>query len=96
MYTGGILTQDYVNIDAGDINLNHVVNIVGWGTTNDGIEYWIARNSWGETWGERGFFRIEKGKNTLGIESRCNFAIPKNNWKDIDNLLKNETSTIIW
>ncbi|KRW99272.1 hypothetical protein PPERSA_08398 [Pseudocohnilembus persalinus] len=81
-YEGGILSGE----SNGD--LNHVVSIVGWGQEKDsGNKYWIAKNSWGETWGNRGYFKIAKGSNTFGIESRCNYAIPKNTWKDIDNLV---------
>jgi len=29
----------------------------------------------GEYWGELGYFRLEKGKNELGIESECVFCI---------------------
>lgn len=38
---------------------NHFVAIVGWGRTSQGIEYWIARNSWGTAWGEQGHIRIQ-------------------------------------
>jgi cathepsin X len=33
-------------------------------------------NSWGEYWGEMGFFKIVRGKNQLGIESDCSWATP--------------------
>jgi len=28
----------------------HCVEIIGWGKNNSGTEYWICRNSWGESW----------------------------------------------
>ncbi|KAJ4461694.1 putative Cathepsin B [Paratrimastix pyriformis] len=45
----------------------HVVALIGWGEEN-GIKYWIARNSEGANWGENGFFRIRRGTNVARIE----------------------------
>ena len=38
----------------------HAVNIVGWGVTPEGCKYWILKNSWGESWGEKGYMRLAK------------------------------------
>lgn len=73
-YHGGILVDSAVNRNT---THNHGVSIVGWGhdETLD-IPYWIVRNSWGEYWGEMGFFRVELGKNLLGIEAHISWAVP--------------------
>jgi len=37
-------------------------------------DYWIGRNSWGTAWGLNGFFKIKKGSENLGIETKCYWA----------------------
>jgi Papain family cysteine protease len=57
--------------------VNHIVSIVGWSTDPaTGEQFWIARNSWGQYWGELGYFRIAMGRNALGIESEIAWATP--------------------
>jgi len=41
---------------------NHALLIVG-GTT----DYWIAKNSWGSSWGEQGYVRIKRGDDVCGL-----------------------------
>ena len=45
----------------------HSVLITGWGVEN-GTKYWTVQNSYGEKWGENGYFRIRRGTNEAGIE----------------------------
>ena len=39
----------------------HAVEIVDYGTTSSGIDFWAVKNSWGSRWGEGGYFRIRRG-----------------------------------
>ena len=39
---------------------NHAVAIVGWGT-EQGIPYWLIKNSWGPSWGDKGFIKVKRG-----------------------------------
>ena len=69
-YTGGVLHSDESR------QLNHAVSVYGWGVDPTDGPHWLVRNSWGQYWGEGGNFRIERGNNTLGIESHCAWATP--------------------
>jgi cathepsin X len=67
-YTGGIF-----NDKTGVTEIDHSVSVVGYGV-EDGVKYWIVRNSWGTYWGEEGYMRIVRGTNNLQIETQCHWA----------------------
>lgn len=46
----------------------HAVKLVGYGVEG-GTKYWLIANSWNETWGDKGFFKILRGHDECGIES---------------------------
>jgi len=72
-YPGGIITDPSLE----NTGHNHGVSIVGWGYDDvTHTRHWIVRNSWGQYWGEMGFFRVEMGRNLLGIEGHVAWATP--------------------
>ena len=51
--------------------ITHDIELVGWGVSEGSqIPYWIGKNSYGTRWGLEGFFRIQRGANTLKLR-RC-------------------------
>ena len=54
-YKGGI--YEHPGYEPPD-DINHEVVLVGY---NDNPGYWICKNSWGENWGENGFFKMAYG-----------------------------------
>jgi cathepsin X len=70
-YYGGIIDDDRTIAK----HINHIVSIVGWGMDEKtNRQYWIVRNSWGEYWGEMGYFNIYMGTNQLAIEKTGSWA----------------------
>lgn len=53
LYDSGIFNENC------GINIDHCVTIVGYGEEN-GVEFWIVKNSWGTDWGEGGYFKLLK------------------------------------
>ena len=67
-YSGGII--DKTSSECPSSELNHVGILVGYGHDDaTDKDYWIVKNSWGEKWGENGYFRIKRGSGTCGINT---------------------------
>ncbi|KAH7653593.1 Fruit bromelain protein [Dioscorea alata] len=67
-YSSGVLSP----IGCGN-ELDHGVAAVGYGTTSDGTKYWIVKNSWGESWGEQGYVRMQRDVDVEG--GTCGIAM---------------------
>lgn len=72
LYMGGIANPMFCDPSA----LDHGVAIVGFGEEG-GKQFWVIRNSWGESWGESGYYRIIRGKGKCGLNRMVTTAIVK-------------------
>ncbi|TVU03770.1 hypothetical protein EJB05_50678 [Eragrostis curvula] len=69
-YHGGVMTAD----GCGE-NLDHAVTAIGYGTAEDGTQYWLLKNQWGETWGEGGYMRLQMGAGACGIGKQSSYPV---------------------
>ena len=63
-YTSGVLSSSKCGT-----TLDHAVTVVGNGT-EDGQEYWLVKNSWNTTWGDKGYVKLAKDSSngTCGVQ----------------------------
>ncbi|XP_055383350.1 procathepsin L-like [Condylostylus longicornis] len=55
--------------------LSHAITIVGYGTEN-GQDYWLVRNSWGDWWGDNGYIKMARNRNNhCGVATRAVYPI---------------------
>ncbi|KAJ4841883.1 hypothetical protein Tsubulata_015445 [Turnera subulata] len=72
LYKSGVFTSDHCGSTPMDVN--HAVVAVGYGVEN-GMPYWLIKNSWGANWGDNGYFKMEMGRNMCGIATCASYPV---------------------
>ena len=67
-YKAGTIIEDNCSVpDESKITGNdHAVMLVGFGTEDNGVDYWLVQNSWGELYGTKGYMKIKREKGLVG------------------------------
>lgn len=61
-YSSGVITAE----DCGS-KLDHAITAVGFGTDENGVDFYLVRNSWGAAWGDNGYLKIGRNGDGYGI-----------------------------
>ena len=67
-YSGGIMNQC-----GNAAGVDHGVTLVGVHQDNE-ENYWKIKNSWGTSWGEKGFIRLDRNINKGNICNICKYG----------------------
>lgn len=69
-YKGGIMTGDGCGNE-----LTHAVTAIGYSTSEDGTQYWLLKNQWGEGWGEGGYMKLQRGTGACGVALKASYPV---------------------
>jgi cathepsin L len=65
LYKSGVFTSKC------GTNLDHGVLVVGYGTNENGLNYYIIKNSWSSSWGDNGYIYLGRGKEYNNGSGQC-------------------------
>jgi len=66
----------YYDASCSSNQLSHGINVVGFGTTDKGEQYYIVKNMWGTNWGMGGYVLMARNRdNNCGIATTASFPL---------------------
>jgi len=75
-YSSGV--YDSTQCRSGPMDVNHAVLAVGYNSTTGASAkpYWIIKNSWGTSFGIKGYFWMVRNKNMCGVATCASYPVP--------------------